>query len=86
MFYFYLLRSQKDSSLYFGSSNNLKRRLIEHNVGKVASTRDKRPYDLVYFEGYKSERDARIREHNVKLRSNAYTQLKRRIKYSLEDE
>jgi hypothetical protein len=38
---------------------------------------------LIYCEGYKSEEDARKRERNLKLRSRALTQLKRRIVNSL---
>ena len=29
-------------------------------------------FELAYYEAYKSEKDARMREHNLKLRRNAY--------------
>lgn len=83
MFYNYILRSKKDGNLYIGSTNNLKRRLTEHNTGKVFSTKHRRPFELLYYESYKSEKDARKREANLKLRSRAFTQLKKRLKYSL---
>lgn len=82
MFYVYLLKSQKDNKLYIGSTNNLKRRFEEHNKGFVQSTKSRLPLDLIYFEAYKSESEARKREQNLKLRSNAYKQLKLRIKDS----
>lgn len=82
MFYVYLLKSQKDNNLYIGSTNNLKRRFEEHNKGFVHSTKSRLPLDLIYFEAYKSESDAHKREQNLKLRSNAYRQLKLRIKDS----
>ncbi len=83
MFYVYLLKSQKDRDLYIGFTNDLKRRVQEHNNGLVPSTKLRRPFELIYFEGYKSEKDARHREQNLKLRSRAFTQLKKRIITSL---
>jgi len=80
----YILKSKKDSKLYLGSTNNLRKRFQEHNLGKVFSTKNRIPFDLVYSEIYKSEKDARMREHNLKLRRQAYTQLKRRIQDSLK--
>ena len=70
--------------MYIGSTNNLKRRLLEHNKGLNRSTKHRSPFELVYREAYKSEEDARHREHNLKLRANALSQLKRRITKSLK--
>ena len=83
MYYIYLLKSKKDQDLYIGFSNNLERRIYEHNSGLVPSTKSRKPFELVYLEGYKSEKDARRREKNLKLRSRAFTQLKKRIQGSL---
>ncbi len=83
MFYVYILRSKKDNKLYTGSTNDLKKRFIEHNNGKVTSTKLRIPFELIYYEAYKSEKDARTREHNLKLRANALSQLKLRLKNSL---
>jgi len=41
------------------------------------------PWQIVYYEAYRVEEEARRREHNLKLRSNAWNQLKRRINKSL---
>ncbi len=84
MFYLYVLKSLKDSELYIGSTNNLKRRFEEHQNGKSFSTKLRRPFELVYYEAYKSEKDARLREKALKLRGNARRFLKERIKRSLE--
>ena len=83
MYYVYVLKSKKDGNLYTGSTNDLKRRLDEHNNGLVFSTKSRRPFELVYYEAYKSEKDARSREKNLKLRSRAFAQLKKRIGESL---
>jgi putative endonuclease len=84
MFYIYLLKSCKDKELYIGFTNNLEHRVKEHNNGLVQSTKLRRPFELIYCEGYKSEKDARQREENLKLRSRAFAQLKKRIMESLE--
>jgi len=79
----YILKSKKDSDLYIGSTNDLRRRLKEHNSGLVFSTKFRKPFELVYYEAYKAEKDARKRESNLKLRSRALAQLKIRIQNSL---
>ena len=84
MFYVYVLKSKKDKNLYTGSTNNLRERFELHNKGKVFSTKLRRPFELIYYEAYKAERDAREREHNLKLRSKAFAQLKKRIQESLK--
>ena len=83
MNYVYVLKSSVDNNMYIGSTTDLKRRFKEHNSGKVESTKNRRPLELVYYESYKSENDARKREHNLKLRSRAFQQLKKRISDSL---
>ena len=83
MFYVYILRSKKDGNGYIGSTTDLQKRLTQHNDGPVISTRARVPFELVYYEAYKAERDARLRESRLKLRSQAYTQLKKRLQESL---
>jgi putative endonuclease len=85
MFYLYLLKSKRDGELYIGSTNDLRKRFLEHNSGKVFSTKLRKPFELLYYEAYKNEKDARHREHNLKLRSRALEQLKRRLVESLEN-
>lgn len=83
IFYTYILKSVKDGNLYIGSTSNLVRRLKEHNSGQSESTKLRKPFKIIYFEGYASEDDARHREHNLKLRARALRQLMNRIKKSL---
>ena len=84
MFYVYVLKSSIDDELYLGSTNNLKRRLSEHQNGKSFSTKLRRPFELVYYEAYKNEKDAREREQCLKLRGNARRFLRERLKRSLQ--
>lgn len=66
MYYVYLIQSEKDKSLYIGFCSNIKERLIEHNKGKSTFTKNRRPYKLIYFEGYLNKTDARKREISLK--------------------
>lgn len=84
MFFVYLMKSLKDKATYIGFTNDLKRRLEEHNSGKSLSTKWRRPFKLLYYEAYLSEEDAKRREHNLKLKSRALAQLKKRIEGTLK--
>lgn len=84
MHYVYILKSAKNNSLYIGITNNLSRRITEHNKGKNISTKRYLPWVCIYFEGYFSENDAKARENNLKIFGKAYGQLKGRIKNSLQ--
>jgi len=84
MFAVYILKSLKDQFPYIGYSSNLKKRIVEHNSGKVFSTKIRRPFKLVYCEVYLSKDDAVKREHNLKLYGRARSQLMKRIKKSLD--
>ena len=84
MFYLYILKSKKDEKLYIGSTNDLKRRFMEHNNGVVPSTKSRIPFLLKYYEAYHSEKDARRRESSLKKDGRALAQLKRRIYESIQ--
>ena len=62
MYYVYILQSEKDEKLYVGYSNNVKRRFEEHNKGIVSITKHRRPFKLIYLEGYLNQQDATSRE------------------------
>jgi putative endonuclease len=63
MFYVYTLKSKKNGRLYLGSTDDLRRRLSEHNRGMGGKyTHDNRPFELVYYEAYTSYALARQAE------------------------
>jgi len=62
MYFVYVLESEKDVSFYTGFSQDLERRLQQHNIGKVKATRYKRPFRLVYSEAYLRAYEAGMRE------------------------
>ena len=52
MHYVYILKSDKDSSRYIGITENLKRRLSEHNDGGAKYSKTKRPYKLIWYSSF----------------------------------
>jgi putative endonuclease len=77
MYYFYMVRC-RDNSLYSGQTNDLGRRVHEHNFDTNKSakyTKSRRPVTLVYFEEYKTINEAMKREFEVKKLSKEKKEL-----------
>jgi putative endonuclease len=74
-FYTYILISELNNRRYFGSCEDLKKRLMYHNSGKVPSTKPYRPYRILYYEVYETKREALQREKFFKT-INGYKYLK----------
>ena len=51
---------------YTGYTNDLRKRIEEHNKGLVYATRKRRPLRLIYYEVCLNEQDAKIREGYLK--------------------
>lgn len=83
MHYIYVLKSIHALTLYIGRTDNLERRLREHNLGHTFTTKKYMPWVLVYCEGYLDIEDAEHRERTLKQFGKVYAQLKRRIDRSL---
>jgi len=66
MFTVYVLLSEKDNKRYVGFTDNIERRLLEHNLGKVKSTKNRRPIKLIYTEQHENKSDAMNREKYFK--------------------
>lgn len=67
MYFVYILRCA-DQSLYTGCTNDLQRRLHQHNHAKAGAryTKTRRPVVLIYFEKFRLPRRARQREYAIK--------------------
>lgn len=62
----YILKC-KDGTLYTGWTNNLEKRLKDHNEGKGAKyTKARRPVVLVYHEVFETKEEAMRREYAIK--------------------
>jgi putative endonuclease len=68
MWYVYLLKSQKQRWYYVGSTDELERRLNEHNEGRVISTKHYRPLTIVFKKEFAQEKEAREYERMIKDR------------------
>jgi len=79
-FYVYILESKKeDGELYIGYTDNLRKRLKEHNQGLNRSTKPFRPWRLIYYEACLNKEDAKRREKYFKT-TQGRRLLKRRLK------
>jgi putative endonuclease len=59
VWFVYFIKSLSGKWYYVGSTNDIIRRLAEHNSGRVSSTKNKRPFIVVYKKGFKTEKEAR---------------------------
>jgi putative endonuclease len=66
MHYVYVLYSHKDKKRYIGYTKNLKLRFERHNKGLIASTKNRRPLKLIYYEACLNQPDATHREKYLK--------------------
>lgn len=78
-YYVYLLRSDKNKGIYIGCTNDLHKRLKEHNEGKVYTTKKMLPLELVYYEAYRSEECAYKREKSLKAFGTGLAKVKSRL-------
>ena len=66
MNYTYILEC-KDGTFYTGWTNNLEKRLKDHNDGKGAKyTKTRRPVVLAYYEEFATKEEAMKREYMIK--------------------
>lgn len=66
MRYVYVLKSKKDNKNYVGYTKNLKLRFEQHKKGLVATTKNRRPLILIYYEACLNQQDATHREKYLK--------------------
>ena len=78
MHYVYLL-SDNTGKIYIGFSSDLRKRLSDHQKGKVYRTRRLTNPKLIYYEAYLDINLAKIREKNLKKRGSSYQGLIKRI-------
>ena len=68
MHYVYYLQSELNSRYYIGITNDVDRRLKEHNSGTVRSTAPNKPWKLMRVERYENASEAANREHSIKAK------------------
>ena len=65
-FYVYVLQSKIKDFIYVGFTHKLKKRFFEHNNKEELSTKAYAPFDLIFYEAYRNEKDAKRREEYFK--------------------
>ncbi len=71
MNYTYILKCS-DGTLYTGWTNNLEKRIKDHNEGNGAKyTKPRRPVELIYHEQFETKEEAMKREYAIKQLSRA---------------
>ena len=80
MYVVYVLEHTVTQQRYVGYTEDLKRRVLEHNArGHKFTTRKNGQWILIYAEAYRDEKDARERERKLKIHGSAMTSLLKRL-------
>lgn len=66
MIFVYVMRSEVDGRFYVGMSQNVQKRLQEHNTGRTRSTKGYAPWKLFFQETFEDRSTARKREKYLK--------------------
>ncbi len=66
MFYTYAIKSLNRNYIYVGLTNNVNRRLEEHNKGYNKTTKPYKPFKLIYKEEFVTRNKAREKEKYLK--------------------
>ncbi len=66
LYFVYAIANEDESRIYVGLTDNVQRRVKEHNSGKQRSTKPYRPWRLFYNEEYNTRIKARGREIYLK--------------------
>ena len=74
-----MLKSKgKKTITYVGYTNNLKKRINLHNIGKGAKFTRGRKWTLIYKEKFKSKKEAISREYYIKSNRSVRNILKKK--------
>ena len=66
MFYVYVIKSLSRNYIYVGLTNNVQRRLKQHNNGENKTTKAYSPFELILSEEFQTRKEAREREKYFK--------------------
>ena len=77
MYYVYALKNPKNEAIYIGFSADLRQRFRQQQAN------EHRGWELAYYEAYRDESEARLRERKLKQYGAALGHLKARIRKSL---
>ena len=70
MFFVYILRSVQVDIFYVGHTDDLAKRIREHQTGRSPYTRTRGPWELVHVEVFSTRAEAMKREREIKSRKS----------------
>jgi len=69
----YVLRSQTTGRFYVGHTENLRKRIFEHNNNRTWSIKNRGPWELYHAETFETRSEASARERQIKkMKSRRY--------------
>jgi len=80
MYYTYILKSSKSDLFYTGWTSDLRKRVSEHNNGDSFASKPYRPWKLVYYAAFETEKLAKDFERYLKSGSGKAFTRKRLLK------
>ena len=86
MYYVYVLYNldcRSKRKFYIGLTDNLKKRVAEHNAREHGWTSGFGPWSPVYYEAYLSWKDACDREQRLKNHGKGFSEIKKRLVQSI---
>ncbi len=66
MYYFYVLKFKQNGKLYYGYTNDLRRRIKEHKSGGSEFSSKNGNFELIFYEAYINKKDAQAAEKYFK--------------------
>ena len=84
MHFLYIIKSQKDFGYYIGITDNIEKRLLEHNAGKTRSIKSRIPFVFVHSESYDTKTEARKREIQLKKNYQARKELLEKLGFNIK--
>jgi putative endonuclease len=84
MYYAYILWSSKSKIFYYGYTEDLQKRIKEHNNGISKSTSPHRPWKLLFYAGFKDKKLAKDFELYLKSASGKAFAYKRLVDIALK--
>jgi putative endonuclease len=84
MYYLYILKSLKDFGYYIGSTDNISKRLEEHNRGKTKSIKHRLPFELVHAKQFNTKKEARQKEIQLKKNYQMRKELLSRLGFGIK--
>ncbi len=83
MWVVYFIQNSISQKLYIGLTQNLQRRIKEHNSNGKKYTTKNGKWVLIYAEAYRDKKDAYLREQRLKSHARGKQELLKRLTNSL---